>query len=51
MGSSGKDIPQDKFLSQYISGLYFVTTTVSTCGFGDISARQNDRLDAGVMSI
>ena len=29
-------VPKDDLLSQYIIAIYYVTTTVSTCGFGDI---------------
>lgn len=32
----------DEFYSVYIKAIYFVTTTLTTCGFGDISAKQND---------
>jgi len=29
---------EDNFVQQYIVAIYFVTTTLSTCGYGDISA-------------
>jgi hypothetical protein len=48
MGPKGKDVSKDSFLDQYIVGLYFVTTTISTCGFGDISATQHDIVENGV---
>ena len=34
---------------QYIIALYFVTTTLSTCGFGDISASPGDSIEALVI--
>ena len=30
----------------YIVSLYFVTTTLSTCGFGDISATKDDSVES-----
>jgi hypothetical protein len=33
-----KGVSEDDWTQQYIVALYFVTTTLSTCGFGDISA-------------
>ena len=29
---------EDDFVNQYIVATYFVTTTLSTCGYGDINA-------------
>jgi len=34
----GMEVNQNDFHQQYIVAIYFVTTTLSTCGFGDISA-------------
>ena len=34
---------------QYIIAIYFVTTTLSTCGFGDIYATQGDSVEALVI--
>ena len=36
MGGAG--VQDDDSREQYIIALYFVTTTLSTCGFGDLSA-------------
>lgn len=36
MGNNGVD--ENKPVDQYIIAIYFVTTTLSTCGFGDLSA-------------
>ena len=47
MGS--KDIKPDDTTNQYIIALYFVTTTLSTCGFGDIGATPGDAVEAGVI--
>ena len=33
---------QDNYPEMYNVALYFVTTTLSTCGFGDISATAQD---------
>ena len=35
-------VSQDDFAEQYIISIYFVTTTLSTCGFGDIKATKHD---------
>ena len=54
MGSaSGKGIAREDFYMQYVNGMYFVTTTLSTCGYGDISASSGtiDRVNAGVMTV
>lgn len=50
---------QDNYYEQYIVSIYFVTTTVSTCGYGDINASlpqdpddgsyDLDALEAGVI--
>jgi len=34
---------------QYITALYFVTTTLSTCGFGDISATKRDGTESAAV--
>ena len=47
MGSRG--INSDDFSRQYVTALYFVTTTLSTCGFGDIYASPGDPVEAGVI--
>jgi hypothetical protein len=44
MGSRG--IPEHDYRTQYITAIYFVTTTLSTCGFGDISATRGDLLES-----
>lgn len=44
MGS--RDVPEDQYDKQYIIAIYFVTTTLSTCGFGDISATRGDSLES-----
>jgi hypothetical protein len=41
-----KGISNDDFKEQYIVALYFVTTTLSTCGFGDISATRGNLLES-----
>ena len=40
MGLRGYD--ENDYYTIYIVSLYFVTTTLSTCGFGDISATPNN---------
>ena len=35
----GEEMENDEFYSVYIKAIYFVTTTLTTCGFGDISAK------------
>ena len=47
MGSRGLD--QTDWSKQYVWALYFVTTTVSTCGFGDIYAMKGDALESFVI--
>ena len=47
MGSRGVKI--DDFTQQYIYAVYFVTTTLSTCGFGDIFATPYDATESGVI--
>lgn len=47
MGAQGVD-PKD-FQTQYIIAIYFVTTTLSTCGFGDISATKGDPIESAVI--
>lgn len=40
-------IEEDQFKEKYILSIYFVTTTLSTCGFGDISASPLDPIESG----
>ena len=42
-------ISQDNFTEQYIISIYFVTTTLSTCGFGDITATKHDAMEHGAI--
>ena len=44
-----KGIPEDDLTKQYIIAIYFVTTTLSTCGFGDISATRGDMIESLMM--
>ena len=44
-----RDVGLEDLLHQYIIALYFVTTTLSTCGFGDISASPGDAIEALVI--
>ena len=43
-------IHANDFTKQYVAALYFVTTTLTTCGFGDIAATQGDNVEALVMT-
>ena len=36
-------------MSQYIIAIYFVTTTLSTCGFGDICPTKRDAIETSVV--
>jgi hypothetical protein len=47
MGSHGID--PESTSGQYIVALYFVSTTLTTCGFGDIYATEGDPVEAGVI--
>jgi len=47
MGS--RDVPVDDKKHQYVIAIYFVTTTLSTCGFGDISAQPGDATESVVI--
>ena len=47
MGNRG--IQRDEYKKQYIAAIYFVTTTVSTCGFGDISATKRDGAESATI--
>jgi hypothetical protein len=49
MGGTGA--AADDLKGQYIVAIYFVTTTLSTCGFGDISASSGDAIEALVIMI
>ena len=44
-----RDVLLDDISHQYIIALYFVTTTLSTCGFGDISATPGDSIESLVI--
>lgn len=46
-----ENIPEDKFHKQYITSLYFVTTTLSTCGYGDIIPTTGDKVETFVTTI
>jgi hypothetical protein len=43
---AGKGINEDQFPELYIMSIYFVTTTLSTCGFGDLSASKGDAVES-----
>jgi hypothetical protein len=45
------DVDEFNFNQQYIIALYFITTTLSTCGFGDISATHGDPTESFVIGI
>jgi len=47
MGS--RNIDEHDHRKQYIVAIYFVTTTLSTCGFGDISATKRDARESAVI--
>ena len=49
MGGTGA--AADDLKGQYIVAIYFVTTTLSTCGYGDISASSGDAIEAMVIMI
>jgi len=49
MGSRG--VPQDDHKMQYIVAIYFVTTTLSTCGFGDIYPTNRDTTETFVVLV
>ena len=42
----GMGVGEKDFVRQYIVSTYFVTTTLSTCGFGDISATKHDAVES-----
>lgn len=44
-----RDVPKDDAEHQYIIAIYFVTTTLSTCGFGDIYAQPGDGTESAVI--
>ena len=46
---SQKGVDKDDQRMQYIIAIYFVTTTLSTCGFGDIHATYRDRIETLVV--
>jgi hypothetical protein len=43
---TSRDVPMEDFWRQYIESIYFVTTTLSTCGFGDISATRGNLIES-----
>ena len=45
----GEGVKEDDQKMQYIIAIYFVTTTLSTCGFGDIHATYRDRVETLVV--
>lgn len=45
----GQGVKREDHRMQYIIALYFVTTTLSTCGFGDISATKRDTIETLVV--
>jgi len=47
MGGQGVD--HHDLGQQYIIAVYFVTTTLSTCGYGDICASSGDAIEALVI--
>jgi hypothetical protein len=44
LGGSGVD--ENNAPGKYITALYFVTTTLSTCGFGDLCPTSGDKFEA-----
>ena len=47
MGPDGRDVNKNSFIDQYVTSFYFVTTTLSTCGFGDIGPVARDPVETG----
>jgi len=45
----GQSVNVDDHITQYIIAIYFVTTTLSTCGFGDISATKRDAVESATI--
>lgn len=45
------DVDENSNINQYIVAIYFVTTTLSTCGFGDLSASHGDFVETLVIFI
>ena len=45
----GQEVAEGERIEQYIIALYFVTTTLTTCGFGDIYATSGDPVEAGLI--
>lgn len=45
----GQGVGEQDSNMQYIIAIYFVTTTLSTCGFGDIFATRRDRIETFVV--
>jgi hypothetical protein len=46
-----RKINEFDFLEMYSNAIYFVTTTLSTCGYGDISATPGSALESGVIIV
>jgi hypothetical protein len=38
----GDEETKNNFIDKYVIAVYFVTTTLTTCGFGDLSATSGD---------
>jgi voltage-gated potassium channel Kch len=38
---SGFEMPFDEAMTVYVTSIYFATTTMTTVGYGDISAKDN----------
>lgn len=51
LGSNDRDVAENSFMQQYITSFYFVTTTLSTCGFGDIGPVPGDAVEIGVVTL
>jgi len=45
----GQSVKEDDHVTQYIIAIFFVTTTLSTCGFGDISATKRDAVESATI--
>ena len=45
------NIHSDDYAKQYITAIYFVITTLTTCGFGEIYATEHDKIEAFVITM
>ena len=45
------EVDRDSKYDQYVIALYFVSTTLSTCGFGEISATKHDATECSIFLI